>query len=147
MSEQACLLKDNGIEHTEILEKISENLNARLTDATSYTVEEIERVSRLDRRLFPAKFRLTSADSERIRALCALSKTEIDPLRGITSHRPLIGPLIVGAKRLLWRSFKPLLDQTFDGIQEYNSWQIYSQAAQLRRIKELEDRLDTSRQD
>jgi hypothetical protein len=54
-------------------------------------------------------FFLSGERSELLRRMCALHKMTLHP-RTISSHRPVVGKIIVGAKQAIFRIMKPLLE-------------------------------------
>ena len=54
-------------------------------------------------------FYLSSERSELIRRLCSLHKMTLHP-RTISSHRPIVGKVVVFAKQVVFRVMKPLLE-------------------------------------
>lgn len=114
-------------------------------DFRRYSQAEIDRVSTLDFRLFPKNFVLEEESTKQLRALAALSQCELKDPREISSHRPVIGPVIVATKRLLWRIMRVFLRDSFAGIQEFNSWMLHSHAKLLLRVDSLEKELEKRR--
>jgi hypothetical protein len=125
---------------------LTERLNTRLEEIRAQRAincptlgtSELEDISKLEHRLFPVDFELDKQQTEDLRALCSLSQTGLRQNLKITSHRPLIGPLIVFGKRILWRIVQVLLKETFAGTQEFNARLVKSHAKALLRIDRLE---------
>jgi hypothetical protein len=127
------ILINNGpapvaLDATNLNAELEKELEARLKRAGDYDRREISAIEQLDRRLFPKDFKLSTEQTNSFRALCKLSQVELKPARAITSHRKVIGPLIVLLKRLSWPIFKVHLKDTVDGLQEFCAWSVYQQA-------------------
>jgi hypothetical protein len=117
---------------------LASSLQKRLDGNRHYTKEEIQRISLLERKLVPAEFPLASQTSENLRALALLSRCRLENASQISSHRAVIGRVIVAFKRLLWRFIYPPLEKAFDAQQEFSSWMVYSHAELLTKVNELE---------
>ncbi len=114
-----------------------EALSSRLKTSPSYSQEEILRVSELSKRLFYDGFYLGEDHTNRLRALCSLSQSSLKPANEISSHRKLIGPIIVFIKRLTWPLLSVHLKDVFVGIQEFQSLAVESLAEQIVATEEL----------
>ncbi len=125
-----------------LVERLNERLellrSERKENRPTLSETEIDDIRNLDHRLFPRDFELGKKDTEELRAICSLSQTGLRQVRKISSHRPLIGPAIVFAKRILWRIVQVLLKETFDGTQEFNARLVKSHARALLSIHRLE---------
>jgi hypothetical protein len=122
------------------------NLEQSLSSAVLSWVEsgamppnEPERVGRVSTAIASEKFTTSSARLEMLRSLCQIYSAGIRSAK-ITSHRPLIGPIIVFAKKILFRSVAALLGPSFERQREFN-------AGVIRLLGDLcnEDRERTSR--
>ena len=116
---------------------VFEALSSRLKTSPSYSDEEIVRVSGLSKRLFHDGFCLNEDQTNRVRALCSLSQSTLKPANEISSHRKLIGPLIVFIKRLTWPLISVHLRDVFVGIQEFQSLAVETLAEQILATEEL----------
>lgn len=123
------LLRAGALDPQALEMRVSASLAQRQQTMPDYPQEEIDHISQLDRRLFPSGFELNEELTTRFRALSALSRCELRPLHQIKSHRPLIGPLIVKAKRLLFPLVAVHFKESFKALQEFNSWSVANQAA------------------
>ena len=111
--------------------RVEENLADRIRQASDYDQKEIKRVSSYNHRVLPEDFTLEFETGEKLRALAAFSQCELKPAREISSHRKIIGPIIVWLKRLTWPFVKVHLDQTFRAQQEFNSLMVECLADQI----------------
>ncbi len=139
-----ALLVENLPESALINSKLSASLSSRLAQSREYSEEEVERVETLESRLFPANFEISKLDGEQLRALCMLSQSELKDAGEICSHRPLLGKLIVPAKRFVWKILSAQLKDSFSAIQEFQMWAVVNQAKLLVRIYELEESSQTA---
>ena len=141
---QEQLLAPTIPEAGRLAQQIVSALEGRLSGPECYSRQELEQVSELESRIFPACFCLDKQHSDRFRALCSLSQAGLKQTKSISSHRRLIGPLIVTGKRALWKLVRPQLDEAFRGFEAFSSWMVYSHAQQLVQLKELETKLLSS---
>ena len=81
---------------------------------------DMEFIERVSLRLGRSALRLRPERLDRIRRLCQLWDLELRPA-DISSHRKIIGPLIVGVKKLLLPILKALLGDTFKRQREFNA--------------------------
>ncbi|MCB0324956.1 MAG: hypothetical protein KDD69_15340 [Bdellovibrionales bacterium] len=137
----SALLSDSSPGAADLSRRAKERLEQRLATDHRFTVEELQRVSKLDFRLFPRDFALDEEATRQLRALCRLSQCELKDPREITSHRPVIGRGIVAVKRVIWRIMSAFLRDSFAGVQEMNSWMVYSQAKLFVRVHTAEREL------
>lgn len=111
------------------------NLQSRLLSsdrpAGHYTEKEIGEVAKLFRPLVPLNANLRDEQIEDLRALAMLACTELRPAQQITSHRPVIGPLIVLAKKIFWPFLRAQLKDMLSAQQEFNSRLLYALARDL----------------
>lgn len=101
--------------------RVSTAVENRLQQQSDLSNEERKNIIALDKRLFPAGFVPTFRLCEEFRALAKLSQFELQEANEITSHRKILGPFIVLAKRLTWPFLKAHLKRSFDGQQEFNA--------------------------
>lgn len=91
----------------------------RRTDK-GYTEKDVEYIRNYKQELIDKDLEIGEKDLERLRSLCKLWDVELK-YSEITSHRPLIGPLIVAAKRMLFPVLKVLLKDSFKQQREFNA--------------------------
>lgn len=122
------------------------NLERSLSSAVRSWVEsgamppnEPERVARVSTAIAPQTFTTSTERLEMLRSLCQIYSAGIRAGK-ITSHRPVIGPIIVFIKKILFRSVAALLGPSFERQREFN-------AGVIRLLGDLcnEDRERTSR--
>jgi hypothetical protein len=68
----------------------------------------------------PQSFTTSPERLEMLRSLCQIYSAGIRAAN-ITSHRPVIGPLIVFVKKILFRSVAALLGPSFERQREFNA--------------------------
>jgi hypothetical protein len=122
--------RSNLVEDSALSEQIKVLLESRINSHLSYTVDEINEIESLEKRLFPQDFCLDVETTKRFRALCALSKHELKSSMSITSHRKFIGPIIVAAKKLLWPLIRIHLKNNFDNLEEFSARTVETLAQQ-----------------
>jgi hypothetical protein len=125
----------SGIDAREEVEKsVSKRVQKRFGE--HYTAGEIDHISNLDSSMFPPGFELDETTSNTFRSLARLSHCALKPAH-LRSHRKIIGPIIVAIKKLIWKLVKVHLEPAFDGLQEFCSWMVYSQAKQVAEIDRI----------
>ena len=107
----------------DILARAATNLNNRLTSSGNYSESEISAVSKLSTKLFSLP--LDSNSTELLRGLCASFAINKD-FTLTKSHRPIIGPAIYFAKKLLAGILRPLLKTQFQQIENFNRMTVLS---------------------
>jgi|GEM_PF-5509896 len=117
--------------------RVKTNLTHRINRNAEYSPEEIEHVSRLDKRLFGDACLLTKDQTEQMRRLCRFSKVEIKQGQEIRSHRRLIGVIIVFLKRLTLPLIQVHLKPVFAGIEEVHYALVETLAQQQVEINRL----------
>jgi hypothetical protein len=122
------MLKFNGKESPELQEEVK-SLVAQRIASTKYRREDVEYVKSLD--LFPVKD-ASNLDNEMLERLRRISevwevKLGYDP---ITSHRPIIGPLIVALKRMIFPLVSLALKKPLEQQRRFNA-EVVSMLARL----------------
>jgi hypothetical protein len=138
-------LSFNAIAPEALEQDIAARLARRLEEAPCYNADEISKVSSLSTRLFPPGIKLDDALGEDFRLLVRFSTAELRAPSQITSHRPLIGPVIVAVKRLFWPLVRALLKDTFVQIEEYHSRMLQLCAMLIVKNSVLQDELNDIR--
>ena len=136
-----ALIKSGIADPRKIENHLKSELQRRLMDAQHYSDEEIRRITDLDTALFAYDFILSTKESERFRALTRLSHCALNPFQP-TSHRKIIGPIIVCCKKAIWRFVQAHFEKAFQGIEEFCAWSVVSQAKQTAEIGRLRKLLD-----
>mgnify|MGYP007080248700 CR=1 FL=1 len=101
-------------------ERVKSLLSFRLANSKDFTALEISQVSSLEHRVLPRSKLVNTVALERFRTLCQLYRCELRALRQISSHRAVIGGVIVFAKRILWRVMQSQLREHFEQMQEFH---------------------------
>jgi hypothetical protein len=103
------------------------NLEQSLSKAVRSWVEsgamppnEPDRVGRVSTAIAPQSFTTSPERLEMLRSLCQIYSAGIKAAK-ITSHRPVIGPVIVFVKKILFRSVAALLGPSFERQREFNA--------------------------
>jgi hypothetical protein len=133
------IIQKDSFQSSELNQRINSALAERLSGNDAYNKEEITKVSNLKSKLMPEGFVLSTEQTENLRALCKLSKVELKPAREITSHRKIIGPVIVFLKKLTWPLMQIHLKDTFNELSDFCSWTVKTIAKQTIEIEELKD--------
>ena len=126
-------------------DRVEKNLEMRLQSRSDLTASEIEKVAELDKSLFPGEFEISEEARESLRVLCSYSRCELRSGRDIRSHRRFVGPVIVFLKRLSWPLIRFHLKDTFESMQLFHSWVVYSHARQVVELEQLKHRLKNAR--
>ena len=115
----SCWLHVPGTDSEALAAHLSERVSER-TKRKEYLPEEVEYVKR--RTLSPASatLRISPERLEKLRTLCQLWDVDIRML-SITSHRKVVGPVIVALKKVLYRFLKVLLKDTLRQQRSFNS--------------------------
>lgn len=108
-----------GETDSALAEQVASSMEERLREE-NYTADDLYYLKHLDTRLVKGELALDDAELERLRAMCQLWEVKLVP-REITSHRPLIGPLIVALKKLLYPLLGALLKETLKQQQRFNA--------------------------
>ena len=93
---------------------------AGLIKSGLFTEKDIEYVAKLERPVLKGRFSVPPERLSRLRRLCQTWDIEIK-LSEIKSHRPLLGPLIVGLKKVLFPILKILLKDFVKAQREFNA--------------------------
>ena len=103
-----------------LLQQRCEQAVAEKIAAGKYKQGDIDYLRRID--LSPVKGALQISDSqlEKLRRLCQLAEVELVPAR-ISSHRPIVGSLIVAAKKVLFSVLKVLMKDTLRKQRDFNA--------------------------
>lgn len=78
-------------------------------------------VAALDHRIFPRGFPLTEDSTNTFRSLTFYSRIELMQPSNLRSHRPLIGPIIVRGKQILWAVLRVLLKEMIEHQKHFNT--------------------------
>lgn len=81
---------------------------------------EAERVARVSTAIASRRFATSPERLEMLRSLCQIYSAGIRAGK-ISSHRPVIGPVIVFCKKVLFRAVAALLGPSFERQREFNA--------------------------
>lgn len=98
---------------------IDERMKDRLKQG-KYTIGELEGIRHFKLSLLPRTTKLTEERLEKIRKLSHLWEVDIR-VSNITSHRPVIGPIIVAAKKILLPFIRLALADMIRQQREFNA--------------------------
>ncbi len=88
--------------------------------AGSYSERDIKYLAALSRPLINQKLEVTAERLEKLRAMCQSWDVDFRPV-SVTSHRPVIGKVIVAAKKALQPIIKALLKDTITQQRNFNA--------------------------
>jgi len=132
------LLVPTGATDVSVLQaQVHERLSWRLANNDHYSLDEIEHIATLDRLLFPRSFIIDENLCNRFRRLAMFSQVGLRPARTITSHRKIVGPVIVLLKNLTWPLVKVHLQHTMDALQELHCGIVELLAQQVTDVERL----------
>lgn len=89
-------------------------------ESSRMPLNEPERVSEFDTNIVRGSLVLSPHRLELLRRLCHVYSAGVRSER-ISSHRPILGPAIVFAKKILFRIVSPLLGPSFKHQREFNA--------------------------
>lgn len=107
----------------ETIPALEEQLKARAKQHLSvkgYTDNDVQYVAALERPLYQGNLKLSKVELEKLRALCQLWEVRLMPQK-ISSHRPVIGKIIVAVKRLLFPIFQVFMKDTMRQQRDFNA--------------------------
>lgn len=82
--------------------------------------EEARRIERLELLMGSDDLQISDSTLEKLRQLCQLWDVDLRPAE-VKSHRPVIGPVIVAAKRLIYPVLRAFLRNSIKQQQEFNA--------------------------
>ena len=111
-------IRIEGADQPELAGRLKARLDRKVR-ADEVNLDEIRRVEKLT--FLPAgKIELGGESLDKLRRLCQLWDIDLR-CQGISSHRPLIGPLIVAIKKLLYPVLKVFLKDTLQQQRDFNA--------------------------
>jgi len=131
--------RKNSILPKDLEKKLQARLEQRLEESINYNRQEIEDVSGYKHRLITQGTLLEEKQLEDLRALSSLSRIRLKRPSEISSHRPLVGKLIVAVKKASWPLISFHIKDTIEAMEEFSSRMVASHAKALSRVKELEN--------
>ncbi len=124
-------------------EEVTRRFQARLAAHASYSLIETETVALMPHHFIAASAVLSDKECERLRELAILSRCGLRYLEPISSHRKIIGPIIVAGKRLLWKLLYAQLRKQFDAMEEFNGAMVENLAREMSRTRETGSRANS----
>lgn len=103
----------------KLLEQIDQQVTGRIA-SKDYSEDDLYYVKKVDLRLSKGSLDISDKELERLRLLCSLWDVDLRPAQ-ITSHRPVIGPLIVAAKRIMFPILKVFLKDLIRQQKDFNA--------------------------
>lgn len=107
--------------------KDDDNLASHLEDAVSakqksgeYTAEDVKYVQKLSLALAKGELRVSDESLEGLRRLCQLWDVDIK-VYSISSHRKIIGPVIVAVKKLVFPILRVLMKEFINQQRTFNA--------------------------
>jgi len=103
---------------------LAQALERRVADkiaAGKYKREDVHYVRDVTFMPVQEALQLSTDRLEKLRRLCQLWEVDLKPPREISSHRPLIGPIIVGAKKLFFPILRVFLKETLRKQRDFNA--------------------------
>ncbi|MEZ4755094.1 MAG: hypothetical protein R3A13_12495 [Bdellovibrionota bacterium] len=112
-------LKILGESNSELESLLNSRVKAKIADK-EFTLDNVCYVDKVDFSLVKGKLNLTDKQLEKLRRLCQLWDIKLRPAE-ISSHRAFIGPIIVTAKKLMFRLLSVLLKDIFHQQKSFNA--------------------------
>jgi hypothetical protein len=136
MLSDSQLVNPQSLHGAEISRMAKDALEQRIAESADYNLEETIEVSQTKHRLLPEGFEIDSDISDEIRSLCV--KRKLPRLEEqISSHRKYVGPIIVFAKKLLWRFMGSQIRNNFRYVEDFNTQIVINQIRSAVRYQEL----------
>lgn len=108
-----------GVDSVDISESLSLRVNSLIASGVM-PQDDPERVAALSMGIAKGAFRVSPERLEMLRGLCHLYSAGIRAEK-ITSHRRLLGPLIVSTKKAIFRILSSLLGPSFRYQRDFNA--------------------------
>lgn len=109
-----------GATDRELERRVSDAVSAHVA-AGDYTDKDTREVGELHRLGGEGRSTLSPEALHHVRRLCQLWEVDLKPAAKITSHRPLIGPCIVAAKRLVFPVVRFFMRETLKQQRDFNA--------------------------
>ena len=119
-----------GQSNPELEAKITARIS-ELKSQNSFTSQDERNIQKRTLALIQEGLSPSGKELDLLRQLCLLYHVDLIP-PNITSHRPVIGPVIVFAKKLVYRMFRPLLANTLNKQRNFNAGVVYLMAEILK---------------
>lgn len=119
MNNESSWITAFGAPSPNLARDLSDKVDS-LAAAGRFTTKDITYISKLARPVLSGRFSAPAERLNRLRRLCQTWDIEIKPAE-IKSHRPIIGPVIVALKRLIFPMLKILLKDFVKSQREFNA--------------------------
>lgn len=116
-------LQIGGSPNAELERSLSERVAAKRA-AGKFTWDNEEYLRKISLSVIKDGRDISPQLLEKFRRLCQLHNVYLIPPK-ITSHRKFIGPVIVAAKKIVYRILEPMLDATIRQQRDFNAAAIY----------------------
>jgi hypothetical protein len=104
----------------QLEQQVAEQVGARIA-AKKYSLNDCKVIAQLNLNPVRHSLALSKERLERLRQLCQLFDVQLKPSAQISSHRPIIGPMIVAAKRALYPLLSVFLRDTLRQQRAFNA--------------------------
>lgn len=108
-----------GIDDVALADSLTAGVK-QWADSSRMPLNEPERVSQFDTNIVRGSLVLSPHRLELLRTLCHVYSAGVRSEK-ISSHRPILGPAIIFAKKILFRIVSPLLGPSFKHQREFNA--------------------------
>ena len=108
-----------GKDAPELAQELEERTAGRMA-AGEFSEENVRYIRELDLSAAPGTLTVSDESLERLRKLCAVWDIDLKVF-SITSHRRVLGPLIVAAKKLLFPLFRVFLKECIQQQRAFNA--------------------------
>lgn len=113
-------LEVGGAAAPEMARLVEERAAQRIASG-DYTRENVRYVGELQRPAAPGKLDVSAESLAYLRRLCQLWEVDLRPARSITSHRKIIGPVIVAFKRMAFPIVRFFMRETLKQQRDFNA--------------------------
>lgn len=108
-----------GSDRAELGTEVRQRVASKISQGR-FRSEDVDYIARIDRRLVEGTLNIDAVRLEKLRRLCQLWEVELK-IGEITSHRKLVGPLIVACKKLLLPMLRMLFKDTLRQQRDFNA--------------------------
>ena len=112
-------IKICGKEDSSFSNEIASLVHQKITQRI-YSENDVKYIKLLEMKLVDGGLNVSEKDLERLRTLCKLWDVELKPAE-ITSHRPIVGHIIVAIKKALFPIIRVFLRDTFKQQRDFNA--------------------------
>lgn len=127
------IIKNNS----ELNEIVVKQHQTRVNTLENYNLNEVIKINSLDLSLFSKDFMLEEKDSDLYRSLSKLTNFRLLPGNQISSHRRIIGPIIVKAKKLIFPFLNIHLSKLVEGLNQFAMLVVYALANNHEKLSKL----------